>query len=817
MKDKLSTCEELWYAIIDNSPDYIFLLDPNLHITFINRVFGGFAKEELMGVYFPTCVNKSYRARVIECCGYVLRTGEMSSYEAEYNIPGDSTIIFDARLSALTIEEKIISIIINNTDITKRKRIAKRLQTYEKIVSVSGEHISLIDKNYVYNVVNDVYLKAHNKSRSEIEGHTIAQVFGEKTFCETLKHYVDRCLSGENINYQAWLNFHGIGRRFMDVFYYPLYENNGEVAAIVVNARDVTERKLAEEASKESEERFHRIFEDGPLGIYINSLDYRFIKVNAMLCKMVGYTEEELIALSFAHITHPEDVTIEMDMIEQVKRGKLPYLQLEKRYIKKDGSTVWVNLTATIIKDNTGTPLYYLAMSEDINKRKEAEIKTMMMAKFPEENPNPVFRVSRQFNILYTNKACIALFNSETCVRAQCTIYDVLTEYFKYAINEVFNTGNSKDIDMQIGDRTFSFSIAPVSDINCVNVYGKDITEIAQAKKALQESEERYRSIFQSNADAFLVFDNDGKIIDANHKACVLYGYSYNEMINTTGKDIVEPKDYHIFGQFKEIAIGQWFTAEYVNICKDGTPFNVEVHGTSFMFGNSKCLLSIVRDTTQRKQMEILLKQSLEEKNILIKEIHHRVKNNMQIISSLLGLQVMAVKDEKYKEILQESQSRIKTMALVHEKLYQSEDLIRIDFKDYISSVLVDLINTFGEHTHHIKITTDIESIFIEIDIAIPVALIINEILTNSIKHAFPDDRQGDISISIHNLNCNNDYNTELIIKDNGIGLPQNINMDNLSTLGLSLVTALSQQLDAYIDIKNENGTLFTMCFNCKY
>lgn len=203
------------------------------------------------------------------------------------------------------------------------------------------------------------------------------------------------------------------------------------------------------------------------------------------------------------------------------------------------------------------------------------------------------------------------------------------------------------------------------------------------------------------------------------------------------------------------------------------------------------------------------IENSLKEKETLLKEIHHRVKNNLQVISSLLNLQSEHIKDKTDQEIFRESQTRARSMALIHERLYQSTDLRRIDFAEYIQTLISDLYRTYGGNPEVIKLKMDLEPIMVDINTAVPCGLIINEMVSNVMKHAFPNGMTGDLNIKFYLK----DENLILIVRDNGIGFPQNIDFKNTESLGLSLVNTLIGQIDGEIEIMADNGSEFRITF----
>ena len=223
-------------------------------------------------------------------------------------------------------------------------------------------------------------------------------------------------------------------------------------------------------------------------------------------------------------------------------------------------------------------------------------------------------------------------------------------------------------------------------------------------------------------------------------------------------------------------------------------------------------VMGISRDITNQKAIEDALRMSLKEKEVLLKEIHHRVKNNMQIISSLISLQSDYANNEDTIKMFDDSKNRIRSMALIHEKLYQSDDLSLIDFSDYIESLASKLLEFYGLKARLIALNVKADDITLSIDSAIPCGLIINELISNSIKHAFTEEKEGKISIEMHEV----DDNYVLTVEDNGQGFPEDVDFRKTDSLGLQIVQTLTLQLGGEIELENNGGTKFTIIFNEK-
>lgn len=227
--------------------------------------------------------------------------------------------------------------------------------------------------------------------------------------------------------------------------------------------------------------------------------------------------------------------------------------------------------------------------------------------------------------------------------------------------------------------------------------------------------------------------------------------------------------------------------------------------------GSTKAQLqTLAQDISKRKRIEEQLSASLQQKEVLLKEIHHRVKNNLQIISSLLYLQSRKITDQAILDMFQDAQNRVKSMALIHEKLYQSEDLACINFAEYVRNLAHYLFRSYRVTRQAISLKISAEEVPLSVEIAIPCGLIINELLSNALKYAFPNGQPGEISLNLQTIEPN--Y-LRLVISDNGIGFPPNINFKKTRSLGLQLVNNLVRQLEGTIELHNHGGTTFKITF----
>lgn len=332
-----------------------------------------------------------------------------------------------------------------------------------------------------------------------------------------------------------------------------------------------------------------------------------------------------------------------------------------------------------------------------------------------------------------------------------------------------------------------------------------DITDIYNADLILKENEELYRTLAKNLPNvAVLLFDK-------NLRYKIAQGSSINlkELQNYVGKTIwdILPKD-------------------AINSLEPYYRATLEGHRLSFerSYGEYTYLVNMLpvknekeqifagmvvfQDITEQKNVEKKLKASLKEKEVLLKEIHHRVKNNLQVISSLLNLQSSYINEKRIKQILKESQSRVKTMALIHEKLYQTETISNINFSEYLNKLVNYLYQSYYQG-NNINFRIKAENIYFDLEKAIPLGLLINEVLSNSLKYAFENQKNGEIFIIIKNKGLE----FELIVGDNGVGLPDNFDFRTAKTLGMQLIISLAEQLEGQINLERNKGTKYIINF----
>jgi len=340
-----------------------------------------------------------------------------------------------------------------------------------------------------------------------------------------------------------------------------------------------------------------------------------------------------------------------------------------------------------------------------------------------------------------------------------------------------------------------------------------DITEQKNAEEKLKKSEHIFSTIFHKSPMGMAIIDfKTNKILEVNNSWLELTGYSKEECVNKRSMELglwVNPEQQKKFVEIL-LSTGQVKNFELISRKKNGEHLITVMNSEMIYLNGEPAVLSISEDITKRKKDEEALNKSLVEKDMLLRELYHRTKNNMQIICSLLQLQASSINDSSLVKILSETENRIRTMALVHQKLYQTKDLSLIDLGEYAKELVNMLFKLFSARADKIKIKMEFEEIPILIDYGVTIGLILNEIVSNTFKYAFPGNKEGIFQLKIFKDNSN----ITMILEDNGVGFADDVNLEEPETLGMQLINSLvTCQLNGTLDIDTKNGVKYTISF----
>ena len=589
-----------------------------------------------------------------------------------------------------------------------------------------------------------------------------------------------------------------------------------------------TEREKAGKQLKENEQKYNAIFNSSPHYMIIIGLDGNLIDINKAACEVVGLSREELIGRNFTELDLllDEEMPLHVDNVSHVLKGNKIKIS-ESRFIDKNGEIRYVKTHLTPLKRNN--EIFALnVICHDVSehkKAKEALRTSELYYKAIFENTGTATLIAGEDNVISlanTEFEKLSGYSKEELEGKKSWIDFAIEEDVKRLIsyhnlrkNDPDSAPKNYEIKLinkqgDILDVYVTIDLIPYTRNRVISLL--DVTDKKRSKKALKESENHYRKLLENSFDA-IVIHSEGKIISANSAAIKLLGVKNpDKHLNKSLFSFVHPKYIKTVSKRIHKMVEKGETVPLIEekfVRPDGTVVHVEVLATSFMYNGKKAVQVVFRDISERKKAENDIKTSLKEKETLLMEIHHRVKNNLQIISSLLDLQANYVDEQEAINVLQESQNRVKSMAIIHEMLYQSTDLTSIDFTNYIKNLVRDLFISYGAK-NNIKSIIKSEPILLNIETAVPCGLIVSELVSNSLKYAFPNQEAGKISVSVNSYG----EEFELIISDNGIGFPENLDFKNVnSSLGLRLVNILVKQLEGSVELDKTEGTKFKIKF----
>jgi len=636
----------------------------------------------------------------------------------------------------------------------------------------------------------------------------------------------------------------------------------------VKNLNETLERSVAVRTTEleESRSRYRELASIAPVGIFRMDADKKIIYVNEKWAAMTGMAEEKAEGHGWLAAVHPMDRGRVTE--NWACHGDVP--DMEFRFSLPGGVVTWV-LAQSAAQIHDDKLVGYIGCITDITARKQAELLLQQTQQQLEtgirERTAELSQRNEELSRQMGERDRIAreLLESESTLRAffqsapmMMGIVELMKDdIFFVSVNAAASTTlmaagtlpgagrtvkelgwTPEEIDpwvekfreserlrqpmrlrvrRMIGGQerdfaaTVSFLGRSAAGLPRYCYVAEDITESARA----QETTERFRAILEATTDMVGMADKFGRLFYVNGAGRDLLGLAADEPLNG-----LRLPDVHAPWAADLVALeglpvamieGAW-QGETAVLSRNGpeVPASELILAHKSPSGSVEFLSTIIRDMSEQKEAEVRIKASLEEKEVLLKEIHHRVKNNLQIVSSLLQLQASYIKDTDALQIFEESRDRIKSMALIHEQLYQSNDLAQIDFPEYLRSLLNMVLSAHRTNRTRVETRLHVDPVSLDLDTAIPVGLITNELVTNSLKYAFAGRAVGEIGVR---LTRSETGDFVLMVSDNGVGLPEKFNFDKATSLGLRLVRILTKQMRARLEISNGMGTQFRVYF----
>ncbi len=710
----------------------------------------------------------------------------------------------------------------------KKKKIIQSEQQYRRIFECSPQVIGIVDNDGTVLDVNQRIYDWLGYKSDEIIGTNFMELpflpEESKTLAEE-KLYQMALGKDEPLYEMTFMTKKG-EKRVGQVLSNPIRDGQGRMDKLLVMARDITGWKKAKEALRTSEELFRSIVENSHAGIGMIDDAFKVVYANDQLCRIVGYRRREIIGQDFRKFLDEDSKQLVADRYVRRQQGEKILPRYEFGIVRKDGERRRIEIVNTVIKNQFGGKRT-LSQMLDITEQKQAEKALRQSEKDYRglfENAHDaifVFTPDKEF-ILDVNPRACEMYGFKRDEFIGMSLEDISKDVplGKKRIKKTLKEGSFHSFETihykKDGSQIFLDINAAVVDYKgqqAILSINRDITDRKRAEEKLRLEKAHLDQLFESAQEGIVMSDKEGKILSVNSEFTRLFGYSREELLGrNVDEQVMSRKEFHRGHSItKKVADGENVNFEAIRQRKDGRLIHVSVLASPIVLdGEVVAIYAIYRDITERKLSEEKIKAALREREVMLREIHHRVKNNMQIISSLLRLQSRQIKNKRILDIFNVGQNRIRSMALIHESLYQSKDLSRINFADYIKRLTTHLFSMYRIGAERVQLKVDVGEVFLDINRAIPCGLIVNELVSNSLKHAFPNGQEGKIVVK---MNGNSRGKISLIVKDSGIGFPEDLDFKKTETLGMQLVTDLVAQIDGKIKLMKEQGTEFRVVF----
>ncbi len=671
-----------------------------------------------------------------------------------------------------------------------------------------------------------------NPAAENIVGQRLAEVFGKTiglVWSEWVTH-VDAQLQKPADSYEIRLSSESYERIF-DVRRSELTDWRGQRFSQVVVLREITMRAHAEEALQMSEEYFRALSEHATDSVLIFNADATIGYASPSVERAFGFKVAEILGANAVAFVHPDDVGIALRALGAAAEQPGIAIPLTARFGLAEGG--WRKLECTV-NNLLAHPFIkgIVVNARDITERAEAEERLRLSEEYFRaltENATDVTIITSIEGIIqYISPSLERIFgryreevvgkNTLEFIHPDDVSYLAASMLEAMLQEEPVGMAKVRFHDKNGGWHVLECQARSMLDhpaVKGIVINARDVTEREAVAEALRQSEERYRLHFANVNDVVYSYDSRCIVQTMSPSVTRHLGIKPEEAI---GKSILElgvlPPEYleKAAGEAAKVLAGERIEDTlYELVGRDGTRKIAEISSSPIYAGNNViAAVNVARDITERVRTEEKLRASLAEKEILLKEIHHRVKNNLQIIVSLLSLQSNATDNPLAIAQFRESQNRVRSMALIHERLYRSQDLAQIDFGTYLRDLAGYLMQSYKEQSAGVKLTVETDDIHLDIDTAIPCGLLAVEMVSNALKHAFPNGRIGAISVDMRLFN---DTCYRLSVCDDGVGFPAHVDFRDTTSLGLQLVNSLTHQLGGAVEMELAQGTKFVIQF----
>ncbi len=881
---KLKESEERFRALVENSTDLFTIVGADASIRYqspaIRRILG-YSPDERVGKNAFESIHPHDLSQARALFARLLQDPDITvQMEVRRRHQDGSWRILHATGRNFVDNPAIGGLVVNARDVTERKRaeenqrkalaakekaLGRALQATRALQESEERYRGVVQDTPVLICrflpggeiifVNKMYCEYFGKTAEELAGsnflslipkadqETVMANISALTLDSPTQSQEHQAIASDGaIRWQRWTNR-------------ALFDAQGKVVVYQAIGEDITERKRAENALRESDERFRQVAENASEWIWQVDQNGLYTYASPVIEQILGYAPAEVTdRLHFYDLFDPQDrETLKQAALVTFAR-KEPFKDFVNVNRHKDGRAVIFSSSGAPMLDTKGNLIGYRGVNVDITERKQAQDTLQKLARDLGE------RV-KELNCLYGISHLVETpdISMDEILEGSIDLIPPAWQYPQVTCARIIHDARefrTRGFEESIWKQTAGIVVSgeragvvevcyrgekPESDegpflkeeqnlLDAIAERLGKIIERKQAEQALQESEERFRNFMDSATEACFLFDSELDYVMVNQVGLLKFWPPETRPEDVLGKNI------------QDIVPGIKKTGrydDYLRVIETGVPFKVDdmvphpVFGDvyldlrAFKVGNG--LGIIVADVSEYKRMEQQIKAALAEKEVLLKEVYHRVKNNLNSLSYLVDMQTETISNPETLQALGDLRGRIEAMSLIHEKLYQAENLAEIDFGEYLDDLTYRLFHAVRGN-QRISLHAHIEAILLNANVAIPCGLIVNELVTNALKHAFPPlssppagGTEGGASPSAGEVEGGHEIRVAfglqddeyvLTVSDNGVGLPPDLDWQATDSLGLKLTNLWARhQLQGSIEVGRKNGTVFTIRF----
>lgn len=569
-----------------------------------------------------------------------------------------------------------------------------------------------------------------------------------------------------------------------------------------------------------------RLLVDGvaDYAIYLLSPEGHVSSWNSGARRIKGYEAAEVIGRHYSMFHTEEDREKDLPSLALQAARRDGHHEAEGWRVRKDGSRFWANVVIDVIRDGSGNLIGFSKVTRDITQWRAHQARETQFRRIVEAAPSAMVMINASGVIEMVNAQAEQVFGHARAEMLGRPVEMLIPERFRGqhpGLRKLF-LGDPVSRPMGAGRDLFGLrhdgSEFPVEiGLNPIETdEGMMVLSTIVDISARKRLEARFRRVVEAAPNAMVMINGAGRIEMVNAQAEQMFGYQRQEMLGQ-GVEILVPERFRghhpglrasFFSDPRARAMGAG--RDLYALRQDGSEFPVEIGLNPIETEEGPMVLSAIVDISDRKQKEERIQLALKEKDVLLGEVHHRVKNNLQIVHSLLDLQSSRVSDRAVLDMLRDSQNRIRSMGLIHQTLYQSKDFAQVNFSHFLDSLVPTLVASYGVNPDRITLSIEAAQLLLPINAAIPCGLVVNELISNALKHAFPGDRSGEIVVKLF---ADPAGKAVLSVSDNGVGIPEGIDMMTSDTLGMQLITLLTDQLGGTVSMRRSDPTEFVLTF----